>query len=113
MSDDFEMVLELHQLIKSLYDPRQSSDSAFVEGSETNFQTQTEDDEIVINESMADHDWIATDIDTIKACDEDVDDIDFWIPRHFFSSFGSNKGKKKASEESNSRFYVESPTDYN
>lgn len=113
MSDDFESILELHQLLKSLYDSRHSSDSAFVEGNETDSQTQNEDDEIVVNESMAEDDWIATDIDMIKACEDDLDDVDFWIPRHFFSSLGMNKEKKKTTEESKSRFYVESPTDYN
>lgn len=113
-SEDYEAIWELHQVIKSLYDPRNSSDSAFAEGSVTNSDTHTEDDEIVVNESLSD-DWIATDIDMIKACNEDIeDDADFWIPRHFFNSIGMGKSKKKV-EESKSRFYVdvESPTDYN
>jgi hypothetical protein len=110
--EDYDQVLELHSVIKSLYDPRHSSDSAFVEGSETNSDALNENDEIIVNESMAD-DWIATDIDMIKGIDEDIeDDIDFWIPRNFFNSIGMGKGKKKV-EESKSRFYVASPTDYN
>lgn len=116
-SDDFEVIVNLHQLIKSFYDPRNSSDSAFAEGSEMALEVPNDDDEIVVNESMADEDWIVTDIDMIKACEEDDDDdinddCDFWIPHQFLKSIGMSKGKKKVVEESKSRFYVASP-DYN
>ena len=101
-SDDYETILELRETIKSLYNPRHSNDSAFTE-------ENLEDEELVVNESMAD-DWIVTDIDMIRACGEDDKNIDFWIPQNLIKSLGmSTKREKKADDESKSRFFVESP----
>lgn len=127
-ASDYEAVLELYDFVKSLYHPRYSndslksleyprysSDSAFAEGNEMNLEVPNiDEDEIVVNESMADNDWVVTDIDMIReSCvDDDIsDEVDFWVPRQFLKSFGMCKtqGKKKVLETSNSRFYVESP----
>lgn len=71
-------------------------------------------DELVVNESMANDDWIVTDIDMIKSCvvEELDDEFDYWIPRNLFKSFRKGKKKVENVEESKSRFYVQSP-DYN
>lgn len=100
-SDDTENIHDLYEQIKTLYNCRQSADSAFSE-MEHCF------DENFVNEGMAEADWVVTDIDMIKLNSGDdgdkSQDVDLWLDQLIGTR--SSKNKKR---ESKSRFYVSSP----